>query len=192
MENPLYICSLMYTSYEWKSVSVESCCLCFPSQWECTWFVILCSSFLLLLFWAYFWLVAQNDFNEFNWWVSQSTTGLSIVVGWQSTTGLMRLWTAGCVVLWVLGVTRQSSPFFWRMNMFYDQQRQVKLYLFTLQVSIQPLWRMEGWDHPHSCIHHRGIQLHHLLNGNRPLHVCKVSYSLVTIQLNESCFFFRS
>nr|XP_040038482.1 glycerophosphodiester phosphodiesterase domain-containing protein 5 isoform X4 [Gasterosteus aculeatus aculeatus] len=37
------------------------------SRWECTWFVILCSSFLLLLFWAYFWLVAQNDFNEFNW-----------------------------------------------------------------------------------------------------------------------------
>ncbi|XP_029030219.1 glycerophosphodiester phosphodiesterase domain-containing protein 5 isoform X1 [Betta splendens] len=37
------------------------------SRWECTWFLILCSSFLLLLFWAYFWLVAQNDFNEFNW-----------------------------------------------------------------------------------------------------------------------------
>ncbi|XP_071754444.1 glycerophosphodiester phosphodiesterase domain-containing protein 5 [Centroberyx gerrardi] len=36
------------------------------SKWECTWFIILCSSFLLLLFWAYFWLVAQNDFNEFN------------------------------------------------------------------------------------------------------------------------------
>uniref|UniRef100_A0A669DY54 Glycerophosphodiester phosphodiesterase domain containing 5 n=1 Tax=Oreochromis niloticus TaxID=8128 RepID=A0A669DY54_ORENI len=27
------------------------------SRWECTWFVILCSSFLLLLFWAYFWLM---------------------------------------------------------------------------------------------------------------------------------------
>uniref|UniRef100_A0A3P8W1G6 Glycerophosphodiester phosphodiesterase domain containing 5 n=1 Tax=Cynoglossus semilaevis TaxID=244447 RepID=A0A3P8W1G6_CYNSE len=37
------------------------------SRWECTWFVILCTSFLLLLFWAYFWLVAQNDFNDFNW-----------------------------------------------------------------------------------------------------------------------------
>ncbi|XP_029925653.1 glycerophosphodiester phosphodiesterase domain-containing protein 5 isoform X3 [Myripristis murdjan] len=36
------------------------------SKWECTWFVILCCSFLLLLFWTYFWLVAQNDFNEFN------------------------------------------------------------------------------------------------------------------------------
>lgn len=58
-----------------------------------------------------------------------------------------------------------------------------KLYLFTLQVSIQPLRRMEGWDHPHSCIHHRGIQLHHLPDGNRSptIHVCKVSYSSVTI-----------
>ncbi|XP_061659908.1 glycerophosphodiester phosphodiesterase domain-containing protein 5 isoform X2 [Syngnathoides biaculeatus] len=37
------------------------------SKWECSWFIILCSSFLLLLFWAYFWLVAQNDFDEFNW-----------------------------------------------------------------------------------------------------------------------------
>ncbi|KAM9729688.1 glycerophosphodiester phosphodiesterase domain-containing protein 5 isoform 2-T3 [Menidia menidia] len=36
------------------------------SKWECAWFVILCTSFLLLLFWAYFWLVAQNDFNDFN------------------------------------------------------------------------------------------------------------------------------
>ncbi|XP_005936029.1 glycerophosphodiester phosphodiesterase domain-containing protein 5 isoform X1 [Haplochromis burtoni] len=39
------------------------------SRWECTWFVILCSSFLLLLFWGYFWLMARNDFNDFNWLV---------------------------------------------------------------------------------------------------------------------------
>ncbi|XP_030601846.1 glycerophosphodiester phosphodiesterase domain-containing protein 5 isoform X1 [Archocentrus centrarchus] len=39
------------------------------SRWECMWFIILCSSFLLLLFWAYFWLMAQNDFNDFNWLV---------------------------------------------------------------------------------------------------------------------------
>ncbi|KAL3971474.1 hypothetical protein ACER0C_026993 [Sarotherodon galilaeus] len=39
------------------------------SRWECTWFVILCSSFLLLLFWTYFWLMARNDFNDFNWLV---------------------------------------------------------------------------------------------------------------------------
>ncbi|XP_057677454.1 glycerophosphodiester phosphodiesterase domain-containing protein 5 isoform X2 [Corythoichthys intestinalis] len=37
------------------------------SRWECLWFIILCSSFLLLLCWSYFWLVAQNDFDEFNW-----------------------------------------------------------------------------------------------------------------------------
>ncbi|XP_014833017.1 PREDICTED: glycerophosphodiester phosphodiesterase domain-containing protein 5-like isoform X1 [Poecilia mexicana] len=39
------------------------------SKWECAWFTILSSSFLLLLFWTYFWLVAQNDFNDFNWLV---------------------------------------------------------------------------------------------------------------------------
>ncbi|KAK1800748.1 hypothetical protein P4O66_005946, partial [Electrophorus voltai] len=37
------------------------------SQWECTWFLILSSSFLLLLVWSYFWWEAQNDYNEFNW-----------------------------------------------------------------------------------------------------------------------------
>ncbi|KAM4620950.1 glycerophosphodiester phosphodiesterase domain-containing protein 5 isoform 2-T2 [Polymixia lowei] len=37
------------------------------SKWECTWFILLCSSFFLLLFWVYFWLVAHNDYNEFNW-----------------------------------------------------------------------------------------------------------------------------
>ncbi|XP_077403624.1 glycerophosphodiester phosphodiesterase domain-containing protein 5 isoform X2 [Vanacampus margaritifer] len=37
------------------------------SRWECLWFIILCSTFLLLLVWAYFWLVAQNDFDDFNW-----------------------------------------------------------------------------------------------------------------------------
>ncbi|XP_015235186.1 PREDICTED: glycerophosphodiester phosphodiesterase domain-containing protein 5-like [Cyprinodon variegatus] len=37
------------------------------SKWECAWFIILSSSFLLLLLWAYFWLVSQNDFNDFNW-----------------------------------------------------------------------------------------------------------------------------
>ncbi|XP_013876592.1 glycerophosphodiester phosphodiesterase domain-containing protein 5 [Austrofundulus limnaeus] len=39
------------------------------SKWECAWFIILCNSFVLLLFWVYFWLVAQNDFNDFNWLV---------------------------------------------------------------------------------------------------------------------------
>lgn len=29
--------------------------------------MVLCSSFLLLLFWSYFWLEAHNDYNEFNW-----------------------------------------------------------------------------------------------------------------------------
>uniref|UniRef100_A0A671LPJ7 Glycerophosphodiester phosphodiesterase domain-containing protein 5-like n=1 Tax=Sinocyclocheilus anshuiensis TaxID=1608454 RepID=A0A671LPJ7_9TELE len=37
------------------------------SKWECSWFFILCCSFLLLLVWSYFWLEAHNDYNEFNW-----------------------------------------------------------------------------------------------------------------------------
>lgn len=43
------------------------------SRWECAWFIILCTSFLLLLLWAYFWLVAKNDFNDFNWLVYNRT-----------------------------------------------------------------------------------------------------------------------
>ncbi|KAJ0062211.1 hypothetical protein NL108_017967, partial [Boleophthalmus pectinirostris] len=41
--------------------------------WECLWFTILCCSFFLLLFWTYFWFVAQNDFNDFNWSVYNRT-----------------------------------------------------------------------------------------------------------------------
>ncbi|XP_072302849.1 glycerophosphodiester phosphodiesterase domain-containing protein 5 isoform X2 [Eucyclogobius newberryi] len=43
------------------------------SKWECFWFSILCCSFFLLLFWTYFWFVAQNDFNDFNWSVYNRT-----------------------------------------------------------------------------------------------------------------------
>lgn len=43
------------------------------SRWECLWFTILCCSFLLLLLWTYFWFVAQNDFNDFNWSVYNRT-----------------------------------------------------------------------------------------------------------------------
>ncbi|XP_029957455.1 glycerophosphodiester phosphodiesterase domain-containing protein 5 isoform X1 [Salarias fasciatus] len=43
------------------------------SRWECAWFIILCTSFLLLLLWTYFWLVAKNDFNDFNWLVYNRT-----------------------------------------------------------------------------------------------------------------------
>ncbi|XP_064206033.1 glycerophosphodiester phosphodiesterase domain-containing protein 5-like isoform X3 [Anguilla rostrata] len=37
------------------------------SKWECVWFLILTSTFLLLLVWSYFWWAAQNDYGEFNW-----------------------------------------------------------------------------------------------------------------------------
>lgn len=58
------------------------------------------------------------------------------------------------------------------MNMFF---------LFTLQVSVQPLRTMEGWDNPHPCIHHCGLQLHHILNGNSL--VWKVAYCLLCLLL---------
>lgn len=73
--------------------------MCFPLQWECTWFIILCSSFLLLLFWAYFWLVAQNDFNEFNWWVSKCECNIFF---------LTKNWT-GEVVSRMLTLPQQGS-----------------------------------------------------------------------------------
>ncbi|KAJ8349145.1 hypothetical protein SKAU_G00277340 [Synaphobranchus kaupii] len=39
------------------------------SKWECVWFLILTSAFLLLLVWSYFWWAAQNDYSEFNWFL---------------------------------------------------------------------------------------------------------------------------
>ncbi|XP_029704904.1 glycerophosphodiester phosphodiesterase domain-containing protein 5 isoform X2 [Takifugu rubripes] len=70
------------------------------SKWECVWFMILCSSFLLLLSWVYFWFVAQNDFNEFNWsiynrsgeWMDETLPIiLSTAVGFSYVTFLMIL-----------------------------------------------------------------------------------------------------
>ncbi|XP_061106196.1 glycerophosphodiester phosphodiesterase domain-containing protein 5 isoform X2 [Conger conger] len=39
------------------------------SKWECMWFLILTSTFLLLLVWSYFWWAVQNDYSEFNWFL---------------------------------------------------------------------------------------------------------------------------
>ncbi|KAG9341407.1 hypothetical protein JZ751_019215 [Albula glossodonta] len=37
------------------------------TKWECMWFLILSSTFILLLVWSYFWWAAQNDYSDFNW-----------------------------------------------------------------------------------------------------------------------------
>ncbi|XP_028856084.1 glycerophosphodiester phosphodiesterase domain-containing protein 5 isoform X1 [Denticeps clupeoides] len=39
------------------------------TKWECLWSFILFCTFCLLLVWFYFWLVAHNDYNEFNWFL---------------------------------------------------------------------------------------------------------------------------
>ncbi|MGH0182051.1 UNVERIFIED_CONTAM: hypothetical protein FKN15_008183 [Acipenser sinensis] len=36
-------------------------------MWERLWFLVLCSTFFLILFWLYFWWEVHNDYNEFNW-----------------------------------------------------------------------------------------------------------------------------
>lgn len=52
-----------------------------------------------------------------------------------------------------------------RVNRSTNKHKQVNHYWLLLQVGIQPLRRMEGWDDPHPRVHHRGIQLHHFLTG---------------------------
>lgn len=49
------------------------------------------------------------------------------------------------------------------LNAHWDQSNLT--WSHSIQVCIQPLRRVEGWDTPHPCIHHCGIQLHHILNG---------------------------
>lgn len=122
---------------------------CFSLQWECAWFSILTTSFLLLLCWAYFWLVAQNDFNEFNWWVC------CLVV-------LYRFWVEG-------GPTLLVKSFFCKSKR--ESQGHVSLStsgtdsISPLQAGVQSLWGMEGWDGSPPCIHHCGIHLRYILDG---------------------------
>uniref|UniRef100_A0A3B3VG77 Glycerophosphodiester phosphodiesterase domain containing 5b n=1 Tax=Poecilia latipinna TaxID=48699 RepID=A0A3B3VG77_9TELE len=39
------------------------------SQWELLWSLVLLFTFSLLLIWSYFWWEADNDYNEFNWFL---------------------------------------------------------------------------------------------------------------------------
>lgn len=41
------------------------------TKWELLWSLILLFTFSLLLFWTYFWWEADNDYNEFNWFLYQ-------------------------------------------------------------------------------------------------------------------------
>uniref|UniRef100_A0A8B9LF26 Glycerophosphodiester phosphodiesterase domain-containing protein 5-like n=1 Tax=Astyanax mexicanus TaxID=7994 RepID=A0A8B9LF26_ASTMX len=114
------------------------------SKWECSWFFILCSSFLLLLVWSYFWLEAHNDYNEFNWLLynrsgewSDSTVPIltTTLVGFSYTAFLMIL--ALCHI--ALGQ---------QLNLYWIHKIGVLAVLLTTitgVVSIDDLWRDE-WD----------------------------------------------
>ncbi|XP_056140588.1 glycerophosphodiester phosphodiesterase domain-containing protein 5 isoform X2 [Lampris incognitus] len=114
------------------------------SKWECTWFVILCSSFFLLLFWAYFWLVAQNDYNEFNWslynrsgeWRDETAPILaSTAVGFSYITFLMIL------ALFHISLGQQ-------LNLYWVHKIGVLATLLTTisgVVSVDDIWG-EEWD----------------------------------------------
>ncbi|XP_066507004.1 glycerophosphodiester phosphodiesterase domain-containing protein 5 [Hoplias malabaricus] len=114
------------------------------SKWECSWFLILCSSFLLLLVWSYFWWEAHNDYNEFNWLLynrsgewSDGTIPIltTTLVGFSYTAFLMIL--AFCHI--ALGQ---------QLNLYWIHKIGVLAVLLTTitgVVSIDDLWRDE-WD----------------------------------------------
>ncbi|XP_017567411.2 glycerophosphodiester phosphodiesterase domain-containing protein 5 isoform X2 [Pygocentrus nattereri] len=114
------------------------------SKWECSWFLILCSSFLLLLVWSYFWWEAHNDYNEFNWLLynrsgewSDGTVPIltTTLVGFSYTAFLMIL--AFCHI--ALGQ---------QLNLYWIHKIGVLAVLLTTitgVVSIDDLWRDE-WD----------------------------------------------
>ncbi|XP_075876040.1 glycerophosphodiester phosphodiesterase domain-containing protein 5 isoform X1 [Nelusetta ayraudi] len=114
------------------------------SRWECAWFSILSTSFLLLLCWAYFWLVAQNDFNEFNWlvynrsgeWRDETVPILaSTTVGFTYVTFLMLL------ALFHISLGQQ-------LNLYWVHKIGVLATLLTTVsgvVSVDDMWSSE-WD----------------------------------------------
>ncbi|XP_061904396.1 glycerophosphodiester phosphodiesterase domain-containing protein 5 isoform X1 [Entelurus aequoreus] len=114
------------------------------SRWECSWFALLSCSFFLLLFWAYFWLVAQNDFNEFNWsvynrsgeWRDETIPILaSTIVGFSYISVLMIL------ALFHISLGQQ-------LNLYWLHKIGVLATLLTTisgVVSVEDIWG-EEWD----------------------------------------------
>ncbi|XP_034082664.1 glycerophosphodiester phosphodiesterase domain-containing protein 5 isoform X2 [Gymnodraco acuticeps] len=114
------------------------------SRWECTWFIILCSSFLLVLFWAYFWLVAQNDFNEFNWSVynrSGAWSDETIPILAPTTVGFSYITFLMILALFHISLGQQ-------LNLYWVHKIGVLATLFTTisgVVSVDDIWGDE-WD----------------------------------------------
>lgn len=114
------------------------------SRWECTWFILLCSSFLLLLFWAYFWLVAQNDINEFNMSVYNHSGHWS-----DETIPLLASTTIGfSYITFLLILAFFHISLGQQLNLYWVHKIGVLATLLTTIsgiVSVDELWRDE-WD----------------------------------------------
>ncbi|XP_072515065.1 glycerophosphodiester phosphodiesterase domain-containing protein 5 isoform X1 [Salminus brasiliensis] len=114
------------------------------SKWECSWFLILCSSFLLLLVWSYFWLEAHNDYNEFNWLLyNRSGEWSDGTVPILATTLVGFSYTAFLMILALCHVALGQQ-----LNLYWIHKIGVLAVLLTTitgVVSIDDLWRDE-WD----------------------------------------------
>jgi hypothetical protein len=140
----------------WNESQMSSSCLLFVHQWECAWFVILCSTFSLLLFWAYFWLEAHNDYNQFNWWVGQFVlTRMTVSCLYHCFRPSEALSLLSGFKLVIKCVHISISPR--RACLFHPLLVKALVHLphplSHPQVTIQPFWGMEGRDCPHSGNH---------------------------------------
>ncbi|XP_027014204.2 glycerophosphodiester phosphodiesterase domain-containing protein 5 isoform X1 [Tachysurus fulvidraco] len=114
------------------------------SKWECSWFLILCSSFLLLLVWTYFWWEAQNDYNEFNWLLyNRSGEWSDGTVPILATTLVGFSYTAFLMILGLCHIALGQQ-----LNLYWIHKigvLSILLITITGVVSIDDIWRDE-WD----------------------------------------------
>ncbi|KAI2646259.1 Glycerophosphodiester phosphodiesterase domain-containing protein 5 [Labeo rohita] len=114
------------------------------SKWECSWFFLLCCSFLLLLVWSYFWLEARNDYNEFNWLLyNRSAVWKDGTVPILATTLTGFTYTAFLMILALCHIALGQQ-----LNLYWIHKIVVLAILLTTitgVVSIDDFWQDE-WD----------------------------------------------
>ncbi|XP_009303864.2 glycerophosphodiester phosphodiesterase domain-containing protein 5 isoform X1 [Danio rerio] len=114
------------------------------SKWECSWFFLLCCSFLLLLVWSYFWLEARNDYNEFNWLLyNRSAVWKDGTVPILATTLTGFTYTAFLMILALCHIALGQQ-----LNLYWIHKIAVlAVFLTTITgvVSIDDFWQDE-WD----------------------------------------------
>ncbi|KAL0994368.1 hypothetical protein UPYG_G00121240 [Umbra pygmaea] len=114
------------------------------SKWECAWFMILCCTFSLLVVWAYFWLEAHNDYNQFNWLLynrSGEWKDGTIPIFATSAVGFSYI-----IFLMILALCHISLG--QQLNLYWVHKIGVSVALITTVsgvVFINDLWR-EEWD----------------------------------------------